>query len=86
MVGLGADRRWDRSCIEEDTVSTSPAEATSLARTEEMWCSFVWSPPFSLARAESYVEMVSSWLVIAMIPETVANKMDSVDPSLAKMA
>ena len=84
-VGLGAETRWERSRTEVESASRSSAEATSLARTEEMSCSLVRSSPFSLARAESCVDTVSSWLVMATIPETVAHRMDRVDPSPAKM-
>ena len=84
-VGLGAARWCDRSRTEVNRVSKSSAEAPSLARTEEMSCSLVQSSPFSLARAESCVDTVSSWLVIATTPETVAHRMDRVDPSPAEM-
>ena len=84
-IGLGADTRWERSRTEVDSASRSSAEATSSAWTEEMSCSFVRSSPFSLARAESCVDTVSSWLVMATIPETVAHRMDRVDPSPAEM-
>ena len=85
VVGLGAETLWERSRTEVDSASRSSAEATSLARTEQMLCSLVRSSPFSLARAESCVDTVSSWLVMATIPETVAHRMDRVDPSPADM-
>ena len=40
---------------------------------------------FSLERAESWVDTVSSWLVIATIPETLAHRIDRVEPSPAEM-
>ena len=85
VAGLGAETRWERSRTEVESVSRSSAEATSLARTEEMSCSLVRSSPFSLVRAASCVDTVSSWLVMATIPETVAHRMDRVDPSPAEM-
>ena len=65
--------------------SRSSAEATSLARAEGMSWSLVWSTPFSLERAEGWVDTMSSWLVIATIPETVAHRIDRVDLSPAEM-
>ena len=50
-----------------------------------MSCSLVRSSVFSLARAASCVDTVSSWLVMATMPETVAHRMDRVDPSPAEM-
>ena len=47
--------------------------------------SLVRSSPFSLERAESWLDTVSSWLVIANMPETVAHRMDRVEPSPAEM-
>ena len=85
VVGLGADTRWERSRTDVDSASRSSAEAISLARTEEMSCSLVRSSLFSLARVASCVDTVSSWLVMATMPETVAHRMDRVDPSLAEM-
>ena len=85
ILSLGADRWCDRSRTEVDRASSSSAEATSLARTEEISCSLVRSSPFSSARAASWVDTVLSWLVIAMMPETVAQRMDRVDPSPAEM-
>ena len=41
--------------------------------------------PFSLARVASWVDTVSSWLLMATIPETVAHRMDRVDLSPAVM-
>ena len=40
---------------------------------------------FSLERSESWVDTVSSWLVIATIPETVAHRMVRVEPTPAEM-
>ena len=66
-------------------MSRSSAEATSLARSDEMSWSLVRSSLFSLERAESWLDTVSSWLVIATMPETVAHRMDRVEPSPAEM-
>ena len=82
---LGVVTRCDRSRTEVARASKWLAEATSLARIEEMSCSFVRSSPFSLASAASCVDTVSSWLVIATMPETVAHRMSRVDPSPAEM-
>ena len=65
--------------------SKSSADTTSLARTDEMSWSLEGSSPFSFERADSWVDTVSSWLVIATMPETVAHKMDRVEPSPAKI-
>ena len=85
VVGLGAEKWCDRSRTEVERASRSCAEATSLARTEEMSCKLVRSSPFSLVSAASCVDTVSSWLVIATMPETVAHRMDRIDPFPAEM-
>ena len=83
--GLGTGRQCDRSRTEVDKVSRSSAEATSLASTKEISWSLVRSSPFSLERAETWLNTVSSWLVMATIPETVVYRMDRVEPSPTKM-
>ena len=50
-----------------------------------MSSSFVQSSTFSLARAQSCLDMVSSWLVMATISQTVAHRMERVDPSPSDM-
>ena len=83
--GLDANRRWDRSRIEVEKVSRSSADATALAMTKEMSWRLMPSSLFSLERGASWVDTVSSGLVIATMPETVAHRMDRVDPSWAEM-
>ena len=65
--------------------SKSSANATSLARTEEMSWSLVQSSLIFLDRSESWLERVLSWLVNVTIPETVVPRLDKVEPSLAEM-
>ena len=58
---------------------------TSLATMEEKSWTFVRSYRFSLRISEICVLTVSSWVVMATMPQTLAQRIDRIDPSPAVM-
>ena len=63
----------------------SSCVADSLATLEESVCRLVRSSWFSLRTSESWSVIVPSWVVMATMPETVAQRMERMDPSPAVM-
>ena len=84
-VGAVVVTRCDRSRRAEWSGRISSWVGTSLATMEERSWTLVRSSWFSLRISESWVLTLSSWEVMATMPDTVAQRTERMDPSPAVM-
>ena len=82
-VGVAVVTRCDRSRRADSRGRMSSCVADSFATLEESGCRLVRSSWFSLRTSEIWSVIVPSWEVMATMPETVAQRMERMDPSPA---
>ena len=84
-VGVAVVTRCDRSRKADRRGRISSRVADSLATMEERSWILMRSSRFSLRISDSWVLTVSSWVVMATMPKTVAQRMERVERSPAVM-